>query len=107
MSIEKDDDDDDTKMTKLMWRRIATGAVAIAIFVGVVLGGAGIRSIAASAGAVDYCWIEVETTSAPRPTYVLRGHRPWRTDPRMGVFDTFELAQGAAVGIGCALSELK
>lgn len=84
---------------------IALGAVALA---GIGLAARGIDRAVTSEGRVDYCWIEVETPSGiPRPTYVLKGHRPYRTDPRMGVFDTFELASGAAASFGCPLGDEK
>lgn len=79
-------------------------AALVALFVALCLLTWALVKMGTTDGDVDYCWIEVTATKEGlRPTFTLMGHRPWRTDAKMSLCETFDDAAKAAERASCPL----
>lgn len=81
-----------------LWEKFFVTLLGLTALGGIAVVGRAISS----EGAVDYCWVETRTTEGTgKQLYMLMGHRPWRTDARVGGFETFDSAVQAAERINC------
>lgn len=84
-----------------IWEKMWAGGVLVVGILLLVL----VILVIRSDGEVDYCWISaVSYSDVPKTYFSLYGHRPYRPDEKMGIFDSFEGGVEAAKTAQCPLT---
>jgi hypothetical protein len=62
--------------------------------------------LGAADGRIDYCYVEFSGV-ADLPIWRVYGHRPWRSDTRIGAYLEFSKAIDATTSLGCPIGVKK